>query len=280
MDFALVMECELQGDTIDFRATFDHQILREEEVRRIFQQMADILRRMSLGDSDTRIKELQRISEGDREQIGKWNSTTDNGRESRWLVDPEDVNSLTPIGGVGEILIGTTAPGDQHLDNGSFEVKKFTETPTWYENQIGQPERKFYKTGVLAKYSWDGAISHIGRKENLVEIHGQRVDITEVETHVKEAIPSSWSPTPVQFAVTAVSDGEGKKVLATFFVAGDESNDGSAEDIILPDNSERFKLFHKLVEEIDTKLHHKLPEHTVPLVSTLKSTLWLRRLRD
>ncbi|EHL00978.1 putative HC-toxin synthetase [Glarea lozoyensis 74030] len=265
MDFALVMECELQGDTIDFRATFDHQILREEEVRRIFQQMADILRRMSVGDEDMRIGELMRISEGDREQIGKWNSVKGEEKQLEWLVDPEDVDSLTPIGGVGEVLVGTTEPGAQHPDVG-LEAKNFVEVPTWYQNQSEQPARKFYKTGVLAKYSWDGVISPIGRKDDLVEIQGQRVDITEIEAHIKEAIPSSWQWSPAQFAVTAVSDGEGSKVLAVFFVAGDESSHGSDEDVILMGTSKRLGLFHEMVEEVDAELHQKLPEHKVPFL--------------
>lgn len=73
MDFAVVMECEIYQESIDFRATFDHQVLSEEEVRRMFQQMEDILHRIFLSSPETRVSDLQKIFAANMLQISQWN---------------------------------------------------------------------------------------------------------------------------------------------------------------------------------------------------------------
>jgi acyl-CoA synthetase (AMP-forming)/AMP-acid ligase II/aryl carrier-like protein len=271
MDFALVMECELQGDTIDFRATFDHQILREEEVRRIFQQMSDILRRMSLSDSDTKISELQMISDSDLSQIKKWNSSADQMESGcsniSWLVDPEDTNNLTPIGGVGEILVEDPLSANEYLNNQSLDELDPIDAPAWYKSENLALNPKFYKTGILAKYLWDGVLSPLGRKDDQAEIQGQRVDVTEVESQLREAI-SRHSPSEFQgVAVTTISGSEGKPMLAAFMAVDGDGIDGNVEPLILPEFTKGLEEFHVLVEKIDTDFRSKLPDHKIPQVS-------------
>jgi hypothetical protein len=77
MEFAIVMECELSKGSIDFRATFDPQILSEGQVRRMCQQMEDILHRISLNRPSTRVSDLQKISQSDMLQIFQWNTPGD-----------------------------------------------------------------------------------------------------------------------------------------------------------------------------------------------------------
>lgn len=72
MDFALVMECELVDDYVEFRATFDHQILTEDQVRRMFQVMEGILRRISNSGSATTITDLQALSREDHADLALW----------------------------------------------------------------------------------------------------------------------------------------------------------------------------------------------------------------
>ena len=41
------------------------------------------------------------------------------------------------------------------------------------------------KTGDLAKYSSDGTLIYCGRKDTQVKLHGQRLELTEVEHHLR-----------------------------------------------------------------------------------------------
>jgi amino acid adenylation domain-containing protein len=271
MDFALVMECELQGDTIDFRATFDHQILREEEVRRIFQQMADILRRMSLSDSDTEVFELQKISDSDLSQIKKWNSSTDQVDSGQsditWLVDPGHTNNLIPIGGVGEIVVQDPTAERVYLHGLFLDTSNLIDTPDWYKSDNLATEPKFAKTGVLAKYLWDGVLSPLGRKEDQVAIQGQRVDVTEVEDQLREAISRHSLSEPQGLAITTISGSEGKPLLAAFMAVDEDGVDGNVEPLVLPEDTKGLEKFHVLVEEVDTDLRSKIPDHKIPQVS-------------
>ncbi|CZR65846.1 uncharacterized protein PAC_15746 [Phialocephala subalpina] len=71
MDFAMVMECELLGDSVDFRATFDHEVLSEEQVRHMFLQMEEILHRISTSSSGTKVSDLQKLSNADMVRISE-----------------------------------------------------------------------------------------------------------------------------------------------------------------------------------------------------------------
>jgi amino acid adenylation domain-containing protein len=101
-----------------------------------------------------------------------------------WVVDPQDHNVLCPIGCVGELYVG--GPGlaigytDPNLTNASF-----IESPPWAADfrDLGQYTR-FYKTGDLVKYNSNGELVYIGRKDSQVKVHGQRLELGEVEHHL------------------------------------------------------------------------------------------------
>lgn len=101
-----------------------------------------------------------------------------------WVVDPEDHDALCPISCEGELLVG--GPGlaigytDSHLTNASF-----IESPLWAAGfrEIGQYTR-FYKTGDLVKYNSDGDLLYVSRKDSQVKVHGQRLELSEVEHHL------------------------------------------------------------------------------------------------
>ncbi|KAI5924948.1 hypothetical protein F4810DRAFT_709140 [Camillea tinctor] len=74
MEFAIVMECEVLEESIDFRATFDNQVVSETQLRRMLQQLEDIVYKISISDSSTLISDIMKASEADIMQIRKWNS--------------------------------------------------------------------------------------------------------------------------------------------------------------------------------------------------------------
>ncbi|TAQ85918.1 hypothetical protein B7494_g5755 [Chlorociboria aeruginascens] len=117
-----------------------------------------------------------------------------------WVVDPRNHDRLTPIGAVGELLIDGPILARGYLCNDIKTAEVFVENPRWVANepnQKGNQKRRMYKTGDLVKYNPDGTILFCGRKDTQVKVHGQRLELSEVEYHLR-------SDTFIQHALTAI----------------------------------------------------------------------------
>ncbi|KAH0835265.1 hypothetical protein AYO21_10690 [Fonsecaea monophora] len=106
-----------------------------------------------------------------------------------WLVDPNDHNLLTPVGGIGELLIEGAIVGAGYLNEPEKTAEVFIQDPTWLlagSKEAPGRHGRFYKTGDLVKYDPDGsgAIVFVGRKDRQVKLRGQRVELTEIEHHL------------------------------------------------------------------------------------------------
>ncbi|KAL4725677.1 NRPS [Fusarium chlamydosporum] len=120
-----------------------------------------------------------------------------------WIVDPEDINRLLPIGAVGEMLI--EGPG---VARGYYLVPELTRasfvTPPSFvpKRQRGLESRCLYRTGDLARYNPDGTICFLGRRDNQVKIRGQRFELGEVESalgghkSVSDVVVTTYQKTP------------------------------------------------------------------------------------
>ncbi|KAH0592368.1 Nonribosomal Peptide Synthetase [Metarhizium humberi] len=111
-----------------------------------------------------------------------------------WIVDPEDFNSLTPLGSIGELLLEGPLVGQGYLHEPEKTADAFVVDPVWLLQGVdGRPGRhgRLYKTGDLVRYNQDGSISYIGRKDDQVKLRGQRVELGEVERHVRISMPQA-----------------------------------------------------------------------------------------
>ncbi|TVY81872.1 Nonribosomal peptide synthetase easA, partial [Lachnellula suecica] len=97
-----------------------------------------------------------------------------------WIVDPNDLNRLAPIGSTGEIIIegGIVAKG--YLNLPDLTSLAFVGSPQWLNGGLG----KVYRTGDLAKYDSDGSMIFVGRKDTQVKYHGQRIELGDIEHNV------------------------------------------------------------------------------------------------
>jgi acyl-CoA synthetase (AMP-forming)/AMP-acid ligase II len=107
-----------------------------------------------------------------------------------WIVDPNNHDRLAPIGAVGELLIEGPTLARGYLNNEQKTSESFIKNPVWTLSNANcftvQP-RRMYKTGDLVKYCPDdsGEMIYIGRKDNQVKIRGQRLELDEVEYHLR-----------------------------------------------------------------------------------------------
>ena len=86
-----------------------------------------------------------------------------------------------PIGVAGELHIGGIQVARGYLNRDELTAEKFIEDPF-----SADATPRLYKTGDLARYRSDGNIEFLGRIDHQVKIRGLRVELGEIETHLRQ----------------------------------------------------------------------------------------------
>ncbi|KAL4973044.1 hypothetical protein BDW66DRAFT_143034, partial [Aspergillus desertorum] len=107
-----------------------------------------------------------------------------------FVVDPSDYHKLLPVGMIGELLIEGPLLAREYLGDVKKTVEAFVTDPAWLQQYDLGPVsgRRFYRTGDLVEQKLDGSFVYIGRRDTQVKIHGQRVEIGEIEFWVKNKL--------------------------------------------------------------------------------------------
>ncbi|PHH92901.1 hypothetical protein CDD83_3732 [Cordyceps sp. RAO-2017] len=176
-----------------------------------------------------------------------------------WIVDPEDHDKLTPLGLVGEMLVEGPLLARGYLHDPEKTSKSFILSPRWAMSGISTVAPRFYKTGDLCRYDGEGNILYVGRKDTQVKINGQRIELGEVEDHLRKALPG-----PLDVAVEALSmPGMGsRKVLIAMICLGDayrgdEDNLESVEDTTI-------EALRNAVSGVESAMAKTVPKYMVP----------------
>ncbi|KFY86252.1 hypothetical protein V500_07755 [Pseudogymnoascus sp. VKM F-4518 (FW-2643)] len=145
-----------------------------------------------------------------------------------WVVEPDNPDILASIGAVGELWLEGPTVGDGYLDDPLKTAVAFVQDPAWLLRGVpgGRPGRRgrVYRTGDLVRYRDDGSLLFIGRKDTQVKIRGQRVELEEVEHHLRQALGSKAADIQV-FAEPIQPRGTENKILAAFITL-----DGAGEE--------------------------------------------------
>ncbi|KAK0515361.1 hypothetical protein JMJ35_002740 [Cladonia borealis] len=86
----------------------------------------------------------------------------------------QDCTDFVPYGAIGELCVAGPQLSDGYVNNVPATKASFAAIE-WLGVE------KMYKTGDLARWSRDGDIECLGRKDNQVKIHGHRIELGEVE---------------------------------------------------------------------------------------------------
>ncbi|KAH6989025.1 hypothetical protein BKA56DRAFT_710304 [Ilyonectria sp. MPI-CAGE-AT-0026] len=111
-----------------------------------------------------------------------------------WVVDPENPAMLSPVGCVGELWLEGPLVGRGYLNDPARTVASFIEDPAWLLHKApGYPGRRgrLYRTGDLVRYEEDGSLIFLGRKDGQVKVRGQRVELGEIEYHLRRLLNDS-----------------------------------------------------------------------------------------
>ena len=109
-----------------------------------------------------------------------------------FVVDRHNHEKLIPIGAVGEMVVLGPILASGYKKNASKTAESFVRCPKWAEKFLYLQDSSralMYKTGDLVRYAEDGSLLYVGRKDNQTKLHGQRLELGEVEHHVGQ-IPS------------------------------------------------------------------------------------------
>ncbi|HWD93513.1 MAG TPA: amino acid adenylation domain-containing protein [Verrucomicrobiae bacterium] len=126
---------------------------------------------------------------------------------------------LKPVGmgETGELYIGGFGVARGYLNRPELTAERFVSFPSPAGQTHRSAERRFYKTGDLARMRADGVIEFVGRLDEQVKIRGFRIELGEIET----ALCSH--PGLKEAVVAAREDVSGRKKLVAYFVPGANS---------------------------------------------------------
>ncbi|KAJ5742200.1 hypothetical protein N7533_011609 [Penicillium manginii] len=106
---------------------------------------------------------------------------------SFWLVDPSNPEILLPVGCAGELLVEGPLVSRGYLNDPDRTQALFITDPAWTPLVGGGSGRRMYRTGDLVQYNPDGSLSYLGRKDTQVKVHGQRLELGEIESHIRSS---------------------------------------------------------------------------------------------
>jgi aryl carrier-like protein len=180
-----------------------------------------------------------------------------------WIVDPADHERLVPIGAVGELLIEGPIVGRGYLGDPEKTAAAFVEDPPWLLRGGGGVDGRrgrLYKTGDLVRYASDGSLVFVGRKDTQVKVRGQRVELGEVEHHVRQALPEG---SDVVAEVVRPESGRHEPMLVAF-VRPPASPTAETDARDVSESTSLDELVRKLVAGLDDLLESALPRYMVP----------------
>ncbi|KAH8821998.1 hypothetical protein F5884DRAFT_828155 [Xylogone sp. PMI_703] len=172
---------------------------------------------------------------------------------STWIVDPLSSERLSPVGMIGELYLEGSLVGKGYLDDEEKTAASFIESPSWLlkgapNHKIPGRDGRLYKTGDLVKYDpTDGKLIFIGRKDTQVKLRGQRIELSEIEHHVRHIL-SSIVESPMAIAEVIHSNATGRTILALF---------------IQVKQTDRAR-FDEIMSNINSRLQEHVPSYMVP----------------
>lgn len=169
-----------------------------------------------------------------------------------WVVEPDNPELLAPVGDVGELWLEGPLVGQGYLDEPERTAAAFIDDPVWLMQAVARRGR-VYRTGDLVRYRDDGALFFIGRKDTQVKIRGQRVELSEVESCVRQVIDESDGVQVV--AETVQPAGANNPILVAFVaLAGAQAMTHEAHDAAV----------RQATDGLAERLRQVLPSYMVP----------------
>nr|POE73233.1 nonribosomal peptide synthetase vlms [Quercus suber] len=203
---------------------------------------------------------------------------------SCWVVDADDHQRLAPIGCIGELMVRSFALARGYAGDEIATTRSFVESVDWSPSLGTGDDPRFYKTGDLVKYNFNGTLEYIGRKDTQVKLRGQRVELGAIEASIQQALSN------IEHVAVDVVHRETGEALVAFvcFVTDsiEEKKDAADElaDELLPMDEDLRTTLIVLADEMKATLPPYMvpglfiPLRRMPFGTSMK--LDRKRLRD
>ncbi|KAM3537908.1 hypothetical protein ARSEF1564_009177 [Beauveria bassiana] len=173
-----------------------------------------------------------------------------------WVVRPSDHNYLAAVGSVGELLLEGPLVGAGYLGDAEKTAAAFIEDPLWLLR--GAPDRpgrrgRLYKTGDLVRYNADGSLIFIGRKDAQVKVNGQRIELGDVEHHMRMNMADGAK---IQVVAEAVTPRESDRTVLIAFLRIIDST-ATGKNALLAE-------MKRITAGLDDRLAAHLPAYMIP----------------
>ncbi|KAK8042868.1 Nonribosomal Peptide Synthase (NRPS) [Apiospora phragmitis] len=179
-----------------------------------------------------------------------------------WIVDQDGHDRLVPVGAVGELLIEGPIVGPGYLGDMEKTSAVFINDPKFLSDGckggFAGRSGRLYKTGDLVKYDVDGSIIFVGRGDQQVKLRGQRIELAEIEHHMRDQLPAG---TRVAAEVIKPGGAAGEPTLVAFI--SDKAGLVPTTDDLLGSFSADV---HRRLAEMNGLLSEYLPIYMVPAV--------------
>ncbi|OQD81856.1 hypothetical protein PENANT_c025G09152 [Penicillium antarcticum] len=197
-------------------ASFDTSLIEGSQMQRILAQLETACIQLSKG-LDRRLDEISCLPEAELSQIWEWNQTPPLSVDEStgklraeatmkqgavypravvpWVCDARNPTLLSPINSVGELWLEGDCLSGETVDS-----------PAWLvAGSAGSAGRtgKLQPTGDMVQLREDGSLAFVGRKENVVALHGHAIDIADLESHFIDHLPSSTRAAAAVFMPSA-----------------------------------------------------------------------------
>ncbi|KID60188.1 Nonribosomal peptide synthetase vlms [Metarhizium brunneum] len=170
-----------------------------------------------------------------------------------WITEIANHDHLCPIGCVGELLIEGPILARGYVALDETTRARFITNPAWAK---GQGDRRFYKTGDLVKYNFDGTIDYVGRKDTQFKLHGQRIESSEIEHHLS-------TDRHIRHAMILLSKSKSGQQRLTAIISLESVPPSAARDMPQLIQAESAQLEVSLIRK---KLAESVPGYMVPSI--------------
>ncbi|PWY66710.1 acetyl-CoA synthetase-like protein [Aspergillus heteromorphus CBS 117.55] len=174
-----------------------------------------------------------------------------------WVVDVADHNRLAPIGATGELAVEGPVLARGYINQPDKTAAAFVSHTPWLDDIRGvSSAARAYKTGDLVRLGSDGRINLVGRKDMQIKLRGQRIELEEVEFHIRQGLPGG---TEVIVGLVKPVDQPDRPLLAAFVALrkgfGDDFHDVDAESA---------RILDTMTADWKRKLAASVPGYMVP----------------
>lgn len=156
------------------------------------------------------------------------------------------------LGAIGELWLEGPIIGGGYFKSPEKKADAFLSDPQWLlQGSYDVPGRhgRLYKTGDLVRYNMNGSLSYVGRKDTQVKIRGQRVELGDIEHHVRQLLPAEVTEVIAEITIPDTSQ---DPTLMVFLAVLQNSDDDLKARVAT------------LTAGLDKLLTQKLPKYMIP----------------